>query len=85
MPDDHDPWNEEQLLRDAKAKAERLIADLTAQLDDLERFPGQISLAPEKLAQGRQAFANAIRSARDTLENIDHALNLARASSGRPA
>src|SRR5687767_12445060 len=61
-----------RLLRDARAKAEKLIAGLVAQAQDLDRFARQI--APDKLAQGQQAFASAIESARRTLDGIDQAL-----------
>jgi hypothetical protein len=70
-PDCH----EDQLLRDAKAKAEKLIASLIAQRDDLDRFTGHI--APEKIAQGRKAFADAIGSTRKTLDGIEKALRAA--------
>ena len=66
------PTPDAQLLRDARAKAEKLIAGLVAQAQDLDRFAR--SLAPDKLARGHQAFADAIASARQTLDNIDQAL-----------
>jgi hypothetical protein len=59
-------------LRDARAKAEKVIAGLVAQAQDLDRFARQ--LAPDKLARGHQAFADAIASARRTLDRLDHAL-----------
>ena len=67
---------DEQLLRDARAKAERLVADLVAQQRDLDRFASrpQVVLAPEKVAQGRAAFEDAIESARRTVAGIDRAL-----------
>jgi hypothetical protein len=64
-----------QLLRDARAKAAKLMANLIAQRDDLARFEPQI--APDKRAAGQRAFANAIESTRKTLEGIDQALRLA--------
>jgi ABC-type transporter Mla subunit MlaD len=67
-----DPSPDAQLLRDARAKAEKLLAGLVAQSHDLDRFARQ--LAPDKLARGHQAFAEAIDSARRTLDNIDQAL-----------
>ncbi|MDB5320539.1 MAG: hypothetical protein JWN40_2170 [Phycisphaerales bacterium] len=69
---DHPQTDESQLLRDARAKAARLMANLIAQRDDLARFAPQI--APDKRAQGQLAFANAIESTRKTLEGIDQAL-----------
>jgi hypothetical protein len=63
------------LLRDARAKAERLVAGLLAQSRDMDRFADR--LAPEKLAEGRAAFARAIESARRTVEQIDLALRVA--------
>ena len=66
------PSPDAQLLRDARAKAEKLIAGLVAQSQDLDRFARQ--LAPDKLARGHQAFADAIDSARRTLDHLDQAL-----------
>jgi hypothetical protein len=66
------PIDETQLLRDARSKAERLMVNLIAQRDDLERFAPQID--PDKRALGQQAFANAIDSIRKTLDGIDQAL-----------
>lgn len=65
-------WDEAQLLRDAKAKAEKLMAGLIAQRQDLDRFADQI--APEKFAQGQKAFCDAIGSTRKAIEGIDQAL-----------
>jgi len=67
--------DEEQLLRDARAKAEKLMANLIAQRDDLIKFAPQI--APDKLQQGQTAFANAIESTGKMLHNLDQALRLA--------
>ena len=69
-------WNQSQLLTDAKRQAERLIRDLVAQQQDLDRFAGQ--MAPDKLEPGQQAFADAIRSARQTLAEIDQAIQTTR-------
>jgi ABC-type transporter Mla subunit MlaD len=66
------PTPDAQLLRDARAKAEKLLAGLVAQSSDLDRFARQV--APDKIARGHQAFADAIASARRTLDNIDQAL-----------
>jgi ABC-type transporter Mla subunit MlaD len=65
-------WEKEKLLREAKAKAEKIIASLIAQQQDLDRFATQI--APEKLAQGQKAFADAIGSTVKTVHEIDQAL-----------
>jgi hypothetical protein len=65
-------WDDNQLLRDAKAKAEKLLASLIAQRDDLDRSAGKI--AADQLARGRSVFTDAIGSTRKTLEQIDHAL-----------
>jgi len=67
-----DPSPDAQLLRDARAKAEKLLAGLLAQAQDLDRFARQV--APDKLAGGREAFANAIASARRTVDGLDRAL-----------
>jgi hypothetical protein len=64
--------NEQQLLRDAQAKAQKLMDRLIAQRDDLER--SGLALAPEKLARGKAVFAEAIQSTRKTLQEIEHAL-----------
>jgi ABC-type transporter Mla subunit MlaD len=69
------PTPDAQLVRDARAKAEKVIAGLVAQAQDLDRFARQ--LAPDKLARGRQAFADAIASARRTLQGIDDAIRCA--------
>jgi hypothetical protein len=70
--------NEEpvELLRAAREKAEKLLAGLIAQGEDLDRQPRDIRIDPAKLAEGREAFAGAIASARRTLEAIDEALKL---------
>jgi hypothetical protein len=68
--------DQQQLLRDARAKAEKLVTDLVAQQQDLDRFATgrQIAIAPDRLAPGRQAIARAIDSTRRTIEGIDQAL-----------
>jgi hypothetical protein len=68
--------DQQQLLRDARAKTQKLVTDLVAQQQDLDRFASgrQIAIAPEKLAPGQQAIARAIDSARRTIEGIDQAL-----------
>jgi uncharacterized protein YukE len=66
------PFDEDALLREAKAKAEKLIADLISQRDNLDRFAPR--LAPEKFVRGQAAFASAIESTRRTLEGIEQAL-----------
>jgi hypothetical protein len=67
-----DSRDEQQLLRDAQAKAQKLVDRLIAQRDDLER--SGVALAPDKLALGKAAFAEAIRSTQKTLEEIEPAL-----------
>ena len=69
---DMDFRDEHQFLRDAQAKAQRLMDRLIAQRDDLER--SGLALAPDKLALGKTAFAEAIRSTQKTLQEIEHAL-----------
>lgn len=69
--------NDADLLRDAKAKAQRLLEGLLAQRQDLDRQPVHVQLDPAKLALGRDAFARAIDAARHTLHSIDAALKLA--------
>lgn len=65
-------WNDQELLREAKAKAQKLMASLIEQSQDLDRFVGR--MAPDKLAEGQQAFEVAINSARRALQQIDLAL-----------
>ena len=64
------------LLHEAKAKAERLLASLLAQRQDLDRQAVHVQLDPAKLALGREAFANAIDAARRTVHSIEAALKL---------
>ena len=63
-----------QLLRDARDKAQRLLAGLVAQSEDLSRQPRDVQVDPEKLARGRQAFADAIASTQRTLDAFNEAL-----------
>ena len=72
--------SEHDLLRDARAKAQKLLAQLLAQQEDLARHASgpRVALAPEKLASGQQAFDRAIESTRRTLRHIDEALQTAR-------
>ena len=70
--------DQDRLLRDAKAKAEKLIASLIAQQDDLDRFAAHVD--PDKFAQGKKAFAEAIGSTRKTLDGIENALRTRRHS-----
>jgi hypothetical protein len=78
--------SDRDLLRDAQSKARRLIDQLVAQQQDLDRFASsqQVVLAPEKLAAGQKAFARAIESTRRTVEGIDRALAGAAASAPSP-
>lgn len=69
---DRAPDDEEQVLRDARAKAARLFDDLTARGRDLERFAGRP--APGAFEPGRRACADAVASARAVVERLDAAL-----------
>jgi hypothetical protein len=69
---DRAPDDEEQVLRDARAKAARLFDDLTARARDLEHFAGR--RAPEAFEPGRRAFADAIGSTRAVIDRLDAAL-----------
>ncbi len=71
-----DPWESDTLLREARAKAQRLIDSLMAQSRDMDRFAA--TLAPDRVEAGRRAFADAIESTRLTLAGIDRALELSR-------
>jgi hypothetical protein len=70
----------DDLLRRAKDSAERLLAQLLAQQDDLDAFAArqQLVLAPDQVAAGRRAFERAVESTRQTLARIDQALQTAR-------
>jgi hypothetical protein len=70
--------DEEQLLRDARAKAKRLLDGMIAQSIDLERSAGT-QLAPDRRAAGAAAFARAIDATRKTIEQLDLALGQASA------
>jgi hypothetical protein len=72
--------SEQELLRDAKLKAENLLAQLLARQQDLEQHVSrpQVAVGPENFAAGRRAFDRAIESTRQTLEQIDQALQTAR-------
>ena len=70
----------QELLQDARGKAQQLLDNLVAQQKDLDAFASrQQALVPtDKLATGRQALARAIESTRRTLEQIDQASHTAR-------
>ncbi|MEA2734422.1 MAG: hypothetical protein QOE14_873 [Humisphaera sp.] len=63
----------EQMLADAIAKARKLVGDLERQQKELEASPPQQFPSPDQLAQGRQAFANAVAAARRTLKALEDA------------
>jgi hypothetical protein len=63
------------LLQQARAKAQALLDRLLEQQADLDRSPPQ--LPPDQLAQGQQAFDQAVDAAKRTLENINQALEVA--------
>lgn len=71
------------MLAGAIAKARKLVAELERQQRELESCRPQASppahhqqLAPEQLAQGKQAFDRAIAAARRMLEALESAATL---------
>jgi hypothetical protein len=66
--------NDAALLRDARTRAEKLLADLIARRDELDRHPLDRNIDHQTFTRGRAAFADAIASARRTLDAIDQAL-----------
>jgi hypothetical protein len=66
--------DEAQLLRDARAKANKLLEGMIAQSLDLERSTGAAQLASDRRAAGEAAFARAIEATRKTIEQLDRAL-----------
>ena len=66
-------------MRQAREKAEKLIAGLVAQQQDLGRFADQIGT--DVLSRGQDAFNDAIESTRRTIDGIDAALRRSSTSS----
>ena len=62
------------MLTDAIAKARKLVAELERQQKELEASPPQ--LPPDQLAEGKQAFDNAVASARRMLRALEDAAAL---------
>jgi hypothetical protein len=59
------------MLPAAIEKARRLVAELERQQAELEATPGD--LPPEKLAEGKRAFANALATAKRALAALEDA------------
>jgi hypothetical protein len=68
---DADP---EQMLADAIVKARKLVTDMERQQKEIDAAPPD--LPPEQLAQGRQAFDNAVAAARRMLKSLEDAAAL---------
>jgi hypothetical protein len=64
----------DQMLADAIAKARKLVAELARQQKEIEAAPPD--LPPEELAEGRQAFDNAVAAARRMLQSLEDAAAL---------
>jgi hypothetical protein len=62
---------ERDMLALAMTKAQRLVDELSKQQAELEQSPPD--LPPEKLAQGKMAFENALASARRSLKALEEA------------
>jgi hypothetical protein len=63
------------MLPAAIEKARRLVAELERQQAELEATPGDLS--PEKSAEGKRAFADALASARRALTALEDAARIA--------
>ena len=77
-PADEDPA---VLLAQARDKAARLLKQLIADQEEIDRNPPKISA--EALEEGRAAMANAIAAAGRTIEAIDAAMGIAGDASER--
>jgi hypothetical protein len=67
LPADHP----DEMLAQALAKARKLVADLERQQAEIEANPPK--LPPDQLEQGRQAFNNALASARRMVRALEDA------------
>jgi hypothetical protein len=68
--------DEAKMLRLAREKAQKLLDDLLKKQVDLDANPPKISA--ENLAQGREAFQNAIASARRAVQALEDAERVGR-------
>ena len=66
------------MIKEAQAKAHRLVESLLAQERQMEANPPR--LAAQKLAVGREKFARAVASARRAATAIDEAVAMAAVS-----
>lgn len=66
------------MLADAIAKARKLVAELERQQRELAESPPphHQQLPPEQLAEGKQAFDNAVAAARRMLKSLEDAAAL---------
>ena len=62
------------MLADAIAKARKLVAELERQQKEIEAAPPD--LPPDQFAEGKQAFDNAVASARRMLKALEDAAAL---------
>ena len=69
--DQDDP---DQMLADAIAKARKLVTELERQQTEIEAAPPD--LPPAQLAEGKQAFDNAVAAARRMLQSLEEAAAL---------
>ena len=72
-PDDADTH---ALLRQAREKGEKLLADLLAKQAEIDANPPR-DLPPEQLKQGREAMQKAIASAQRMLDSLSQAQKIA--------
>jgi hypothetical protein len=73
---DPDDAETHEMLKLAREKGEKLLADLLKKQDELDANP-PTDLPPEKLQQGREAMQNAIASTRRMLDSLGDAQKIA--------
>ena len=80
MEDDDDFLNDdqEQMLADAIAKARKLVAEMERQQREMAESPPphHQDIPAEQLAEGKQAFDNAVAAARRMLKALEDAAAL---------
>ena len=75
LNENDDAGEQDVLLAAALTKARKLVADLERQQRELIESPPahDEQMSPEQLAQGKQAFANAVAAARRMLKALEDA------------
>ena len=77
---DNDDFVDEAMLADAIVKARKLVAEMEKQQREIDEAPPPrgTDLTPQRLADGKLAFENAIASARRMLKALEDAQDIAR-------